>query len=103
LFPQTPGRPLLVVWNRSRTHTDGQVQAEVAAHPEDFATWLLPPYAPESNPEEQANALIKRRMASALPTSIDELRAWACQRIRYLLRHPDIVRHFFDHPGLSDN
>lgn len=94
---------LLVVWDRANTHTDGGVQTFVAAHPAEFATWLLPPYAPELNPEEQANALIKRRMANALPDSVDELRVWACRGIRYLQRHPKIVRNFFAHAGLDVN
>jgi transposase len=102
-FRQVFRGPLLVVWDRANTHTDGRVQAFVAAHPADFATWLLPPYAPELNPEEQANALIKRRMANALPDSVDELRAWACRGIRYLQRHPAIVRTFFGHAGLDVN
>lgn len=62
--------------------------------------WSLPPYAPELNPEEQANAIIKRRMANALPASIDELHCWACRGIRYLQRHPRLVQHFFHHAGL---
>lgn len=93
-------RALLIVWDRANTHTDQRVQAFVAADPADFATWPLPPYAPELNPEEQANAIIKRRMANALPDSVAELRAWACRGVRYLQRHPTLVQHFFDHAGL---
>jgi transposase len=93
-------RALLMVWDRANTHTDRRVQAFVAAHPVDFATWPLPPYAPELNPEEQANAIIKRRMANALPDSVAELRAWACRGVRYLQRHPTLVQHFFEHAGL---
>ena len=33
----------------------------------------LPAYAPEFNPEEQCNALVKRAMANALPGSVDDL------------------------------
>lgn len=73
-------RALLVVWDRATTHTDRRVQALVAAHPRDFATWALPPYAPEINPEEQANAIIKRRMANALPDSVAELRVGLSRR-----------------------
>jgi transposase len=93
-------RALLIVWDRANTHRDQRVQGFVAAHPADFATWLLPPYAPELNPEEQANAVIKRRMANALPDSITELRAWARRGVRYLQRHPTLVQHFFTHAGL---
>ena len=52
------------------------------------------------NPEEQANGIIKSRMANALPGSIAELKAWTCRGIRYLQRHPEIVTNFFRHAGL---
>ncbi len=50
--------------------------------------------------EEQANGIIKRRMANALPGSIAELKTWACRGIRCLQRHPEIVANFFRHAGL---
>lgn len=99
-FRRVLGRPLLLVWDRSNTHRDGRVQAFVAAHPADYAAWYLPPYAPDLNPEEQANSVIKSRMANALPADIAELRDLACRSIRYLQRHPSLVTHFFQHAGL---
>lgn len=99
-FRHVFGRPLLVVWDRSNTHRDHRVQAFVAAHAADYATWSLPPYAPDLNPEEQANGVIKSRTANALPDSVAELKALACRSIRYLQRHPQLVRNFFRHAGL---
>ena len=99
-FRHVFGRPLLVVWDRSNTHRDHRVRDFIAAHPADYAAWPLPPYAPDVNPEEQANGIIKSRMANALPGSIAELKAWACRGIRYLQRHPEIVANFFRHAGL---
>lgn len=92
--------PLLVIWDRGTAHTAHEVQAFLAAHRRDYATATLPAYAPELNPEEQANAIIKRRMANAVPASLPELKAHACRGIRYLQRHPALVRHFFAHAGL---
>lgn len=99
-FRRVLGRPLLLVWDHSNTHTDRRVQGFLAAHPRDYAAVFLPPYAPELNPEEQANAVIKHRMANALPDSVTELKAWACRGIRYLQRHPGLVANFFRHAGL---
>jgi transposase len=99
-FRQVFRRPLLVIWDRGTAHTACEVQAFLAAHPRDFAAARLPAYAPELNPEEQANALIKRRMANAVPASLAELKAHACRGIRYLQRHPTLVQHFFAHAGL---
>jgi transposase len=76
------------------------VQAFVATHPADYAAWYLPPYAPDLNPGEQANSVIKGRIANALPADIAELRALDCRSIRYLQRHPGLVANFFRHAGL---
>ncbi|HEX6533858.1 MAG TPA: winged helix-turn-helix domain-containing protein [Gemmatimonadaceae bacterium] len=102
-FRRVLGTPLLLVWDHSNTHTDRRVQGFLAAHPRDSAAVFLPPYAPELNPEEQANALIKGRMANALPASITELTAWARRGIRHLQRHPEFVSNFFRHAGLPVN
>jgi hypothetical protein len=63
----------------------------------------LPPYAPELNPEEQGNHWVKREMENALPRSVDELCAQARRGFRHLQPHPDLLRAFFDHAGLSLN
>lgn len=94
------GAPLLVVWDRSNTHRDRRVQAFVAAHAADYATWSLPPYAPDLNPEEQANGVIKSRMANALPDSVAELTTLARRSVRYLQQHPALVANFFRHARL---
>jgi transposase len=99
-FRRVLGCPLLLVWDRSNTHRDRRVQRFVAAHPADYAAWFLPPYAPDLNPEEQANGVIKSRMANALPASIAELRELACRSVRYLQRPPGLVTNFFRHAGL---
>lgn len=91
---------LLIVWDRLNTHRDQRVKAFIAAHPKDFLTHELPPYAPQLNPEEQANALIKARTANALPATVEELRDDARRAVRYLQRHPEMVRGFFRHAGL---
>lgn len=99
-FRHVFGRPLLLIWDRSNTHRDQRVRRFVAAPPADYVTWFLPPYAPDLNPEEQANGVIKSRMANALPADIAELRALAGRSIRYLQRHPGLVANFFRHAGL---
>ena len=72
----------------------------MAAHTRDYAVAYLPAYAPELNPEEQANAWVKRRMANALPASITELAALARTSFRLLQHRPTLIRHFFQHAGL---
>ena len=58
-------------------------------------------YAPELNPEEQCNALVKRAMANALPGSVDALHRLARREFGRLKRHPEMIVRFFRHAGLS--
>ena len=95
------GTPLLVVWDRLNAHRGPEVRQLLAARPRDFAAVHLPAYAPELNPEEQANAVLKRRMANAVPGSVGELLAHVRRGIRYLQHRPSMVRRFFRHAGLT--
>jgi transposase len=95
--------PLLLVWDRLAVHRSQAVRAFLAAHPADYTVVPLPPYAPELNPEEQCNAVVKRELANALPRSIEELRTLARRGFQRLRRRPDTIRHFFQHAGLYVN
>jgi hypothetical protein len=61
----------------------------IAAHAQDDAVAYLPAYAPELNPEEQCNALVKHAMANALPGSVDALHRLARREFGRLKRHPE--------------
>jgi transposase len=54
--------------------------------PHDFHLEFLPPYAPELNPEEQCNAVVKKALLNALTGSTDELRRMARREFRRLQR-----------------
>ena len=99
-FRRQLGRPLLLIWDRLNAHRSREVMHFVAAHAHDYAVAYLPAYAPELNPEEQANAWVKRRMANALPSSITALATLARTSFRQLQARPAIIRHFFHHAGL---
>jgi transposase len=81
-------------------HRAKAVMAFLAAHPRDFAVVWLPSYAPELNPEEQCNAVVKRALANALPDTLAELQALARREFRRLQRRPEMIRRFFKHAGL---
>ena len=95
------GTPLLIVWDRLNAHRGPEVRQLLHARPADFAVSYLPAYAPELNPEEQANAVLKRRLANALPGSVSELLAHVRRGIRYLQHRPAMIRRFFQHAGLT--
>ena len=100
-FRRRVGRPLLVVWDRLNAHRSHETRRFLGAHRRDFAVAFLPPYAPDLNPEEQANALVKRAMENALPESVDALHAFARRAFRRLQHRPSLITSFFRHAGLS--
>jgi hypothetical protein len=61
----------------------------------------LPAYAPELNPEEQCNAVVKRAMANALPGSVADLHRLARCEFSRLKRRPEMIVRFFRHAGLT--
>ena len=95
------GRPILLIWDHLNAHTAGVVQRFLAVHSEDFLEAWLPGYAPELNPDEQANRWVKRDMENALPGSINELHGLARRSFRRLQRQPTLLCAFFHHAGLN--
>ncbi len=100
-FRRNVGTPLLVVWDRLNAHRSRATTDFIAAHPQDYAVAYLPAYAPELNPEEQCNALVKRAMANALPESVADLHRLARREFCRLQGQPEMIVRFFRHTGLS--
>jgi hypothetical protein len=73
-FRRKVGAPLLVVWDRLNAHRSRATMDLVSAHAQDYTVASLPAYAPELNPEEQCNTLVKCVMTNALPRSVADLR-----------------------------
>ena len=86
------GRPLIIIWDRLQAHRAREVSNYVRAHRRDFRLEWLPPYAPDLNPEEQCNAVVKKAMANATPDSIATMRAMARTSFRHLQRRPEYPR-----------
>jgi transposase len=100
-FRRKAGRPLIIVWDRLQAHRSKEVADFVATHPDDFRIEWLPSYAPDTNPEEQCNAVVKREMLNALPGSVEELRRMARRSFERLQHRPQLLRSFFRHCRLS--
>ena len=100
-FRRKVGTPLLVVWDRLNAHRSQATTAFIAAHAQDDAVAYLPADAPELNPEEQCNALVKRAMANALPASVADLHRLARREFCRLQGQPKMIVSFFRHAGLS--
>jgi transposase len=102
-FRREVGRPLTVVWDGLNQHHSTETLAFVARHPEDFRLERLPGYAPDLNPEEGCNGVVKAEMRNASPDSVAELRAQARASFVRLGHRPGVLLAFFQHAGLSLN
>jgi len=94
-FRRMADQPLIVVWDRLQAHRAVVVAEFVAAHPNDFRIEWLPGYAPDLNPEEGCNSVVKSEMKNAQPKNVDELQSMARRSFGRLQRRPDVLRAFF--------
>jgi transposase len=102
-FQRQVRRPLTLVWDRLAAHRSKLAQAFLAAHAAEFSQEWLPPYAPDINPCEQCNSLVKREMENTLPPSVEAMRTQVRHSFRRLGHRKDTLRNFFHHAGLGLN
>lgn len=100
-FRKKIGQPLIIVWDRLQAHRSREVSRLVAEHPDDYRIEWLPPYAPDLNPEEQCNSVVKNEMRNTLPESASDMRQNARRSFGRLQRRPEVLRAFFRHAKLS--
>ena len=93
-----PG-PLLLIWDRARTHRSQMTRAFLAAHPEIMVE-ELPAYAPELNPEEYCHGNVKQHLKNARPFTKPEIRSNLDRGFNRLRRRPDLLLSFFHAAGL---
>ena len=92
--------PVILVWDRGRSHQHRLVRAWLAAHPRCHIVWF-PPYAPELNPVELLWGYLKYgRLANLAPDTADEIRGHVHRERRRLARCPRLLRSFFRHSAL---
>jgi transposase len=89
------------VWDGLNQHHSSETLAFIARHPEDFRLERLPGYAPDLNPEEGCNGVVKTELRNATPDSVAELRAQTRADFVRLGRRHDVLLAFFHHAGLS--
>jgi transposase len=99
-FRRQIGTPLLLIMDRLSAHRSREVRAFLAAHRADVVIEWLPSYAPELQPEELCNGLVKHATANALPDSIDDLHGIVRREFRRLQYRPEVIRQCFVHVGL---
>jgi len=95
-------QPLIMIWDRSRTHRSKLMKKYLSAHPE-IQIEFLPAYAPEINPEEFCHGNVKRAVKNAVFTSKQDIRKRLDGRFAALRKRPDVLLSCFQHAGLSLN
>ncbi len=89
-----PG-PLLLLWDRGKTHRHRQVQQYLQQHPQWHVEWL-PPYAPELNPQEQVWSYLKFGcLANFAPDTVEQISHGVRRHTRRARRHPHLLKNLY--------
>ena len=91
--------PIIVVWDRLNAHRSKVVTAYVTSEP-GIEMELLPPYAPDLNPEEHVHGNVKQHLRNATPTTVGDIRRQVDRGFARLRQRPDILLGFIRHAGL---
>jgi len=82
--------PLVLLWDRSRTHRARVVERLLQRHPR-LDPHFFPGYAPELNPDEFVWAHLKRDVANSLPRDVAHLRRLRDTPVRWLRRSQPLL------------
>jgi len=91
-------RKIFLIVDGHSMHKAKLVQRFVAENSAAIEIFILPPYAPELNPDELAWAHIKTRVAKATVQTKEELKKSVERVMHRLQKLPDIVAGFFGTP-----
>ena len=79
------GRKLLIIWDNASIHKAGNVKRFLEKSREAIITRLLPPYAPELNPDESVWNLAKHHdLANWCPADVKEMRRTITKELKLL-------------------
>ena len=99
---QTSRQKLFLILDNLRVHHGNTVAKWVFKHRDKIELFFLPPYAPESNPDEYLNHALKLSVHSGdLPDDRLDIRHKTNSFMRTLQRNKDKVSAFLRHPLIS--
>jgi len=101
-FRRCIGRPLILIWDRSRAHRSKRTKAYLADH-SDIYVESLPAYAPETNPEEFCHGNIKRSIKNIVFSSKQDIPQLLHKKFAALRKRPALLLACFHHAGLALN
>ena len=99
---QTSKQKIFLILDNLRVHHGKMVAEWVSKHQDKIELFFLPPYAPESNPDEYLNHALKLSVHSGdLPEDRSDIRHKTNSFMRTLQRNKVKVAAFFRHPLIS--
>ena len=99
---RTSKQKIFLILDNLRVHHGKLVAEWVSRHQDKIELFFLPPYAPESNPDEYLNHALKLSVHSGdLPEDRSDIRHKTNSFMRTLQRNIDKVVALFHHPLLS--
>jgi transposase len=95
-------RKVFIILDNLRVHHGKIVAAWLEKHKEKIEVFFLPPYAPESNPDEYLNHALKLDVHSGnLPRTKNDIKHKVQSFMRRLQHRKEKVMAFFMHPEVS--
>jgi hypothetical protein len=97
---QQLGGPIVLVWDGLPGHRSARMRRLIAARPW-LRVYLLPSYAPELNPAENAWSNLRRGLANLAAGTITDLTRIAKNRLKRMQYRPGLVDNFLAATGLA--
>lgn len=95
-------RKVFLILDNLRVHHGKIIQQWLVKHKQEIEIFFLPPYSPESNPDEYLNHALKIDVHSGdLPRTKKDIKHKIHSFMRRLLRKPCKVSAFFHHKAVS--
>lgn len=95
-------RKIFLILDNLRVHHGKIVAAWLEKHKNQIEVFFLPPYAPESNPDEYLNHALKLDVHSGdLPHTVKDIKHKIHSFMRHLQHKSECVRAFFRHKAIS--
>lgn len=102
LVQDSEGHKVFLVLDNLRAHHAKEVSEWVQAHGHEIEVFYLPPYAPQSNPDEYLNRDFKTHLRSADRCNTrDGLLEKAAAFMQFLLSTPERVKSYFQHDSVA--
>ena len=99
---RTSKQKVFLILDNLKVHHGKMVAEWVSRHQEKIELFFLPPYAPESNPDEYLNHALKLFVHSGdLPESLSDIRHKTNSFMRSLQRNKVKASALFRHPLIS--